>query len=249
MKHTHLFLLFVTTLFISCGQGGYNEPVYPGGGGTTPGGGSGGSTPTVQPTKAQFSYTILQPLSVVIEDNSTGDKVDYDFGDNTKKQIKPGNEITHKYTKAGTYVIKAVARNSKNETSEIHKSVTINKPEVYVAGLKYKKIDYDDRYYKFKLNDDGPWVVKTWVNSSWSDMLYSAILPYTFKFKTPVLLEHPEKYTVYTLYVYQNNKSSGDGTQCLKQDISVSDITAYPESLEVSNNSGKTVVDLMFEYK
>ena len=256
MKRTHFFLLLAAVILAACGQGGYNEPTYPGGGGsTTPSGGGGtkpggGSSETEQPAKADFTYIIQQPLIIEITDKSTGKKVDYDFGDGSATITHaPGSTFTYQYKKEGTYVIKAIAKDSKGGTNELHKSITIAKPQVYAVGIIYKKVDYDDRYYKFKLNDDGPIIIKTWVSSLWSEMLYTAILPYTFKLKTPVLLEHPDKYTYYTLYVHQSTKASGDGTQCLKQDILSKRILSYPEYIDVSNNSGNTQVRLLFEYK
>jgi len=200
--------------------------------------------------KADFTCSVMQPLSVVINDMSSGSSVEYDFGDGSTKTYLPNCKITYRYDKVGTYIIKAIA-NGTNGSSEMHKQITINTPQIYVSGITFASVDVQDEYYRFKLDDDGPIVIKTWVGPYWTtEILYSSILPKTYMIPNPVLLEHPEKYTNYTLYVYHNSKASGNGTQCLKQNIPVaSTFLKYPEYIEKSNNSGKTKVRLLLKYQ
>jgi len=239
MKTKFLMLGIVALLvccFTACNK---DEPTYDGSG-------TGG---TVKFPSASFSLEIKQPLSVVIKDNSIADYVRYNMGNGKTYTASPGEEFTYRYEKAGTYTITCSAHNRYAEVSERTVTIKIITPSVYFKGLVYLKVDNDEKYYKFKFNDDGPWIIKTWVESYYTELLYNKNLPASYILKDPVLLENPTKYTYYTLYVYWNTKQSGSGTQCLKQNVKVSDIMKYPEYIEVFNDSKRTQVRILFEYK
>lgn len=200
--------------------------------------------------EANFSYK-FKPLSVVIMDYSTGKSVTYDFGDqSTPVTISPGETITHKYNQTGRYVIKAVARNSDGDINELHSDITISAPKIYVSGMEFVRIIDEDEYFKFKLNDDGPYLIKTWIETDWlSRILYSSILPTKIRLEYPTLLENPTKHKYYTLYVYHSKTASGDGTQRLKQNITIDELLKYPDYIEKHNDADDTVVRLLLEYR
>ena len=200
--------------------------------------------------EANFSYK-FEPLSIVIMDYSTGESVTYDFGDqSTPITISPGKKITHKYNQTGRYVIKAIARNSNGDINELHCDITIPAPKIYVSGIEFARIIDEDEYFRFKLNDDGPYLVKTWVEIDWLNrILYSSILPIKVNLTSPVLLENPTKHKYYTLYVYHSKTASGDGTQRLKQNITIDELLRYPDYIEKHNDADDTVVRLLLEYQ
>lgn len=240
-----LFALFASlAVLCSCNQN--NPDVIFGSGSSTT---SGSSQKTIV-AEAAFNYTVEQPLTLVIKDHSSGDYVTYDWGNGEKEKYDPGVTIKYRYAQAGEYVVKAIAHGTAGDKDEQHKSVSIRNPYVYVKGITYLAIRNQDRYYRFKLDDDGPWVIKTWASMSYTkDILYDAILPSTWIFNELPLLENIEKHEYYTLYVYSATSLNGKDTQCLKQKIYASDILKYPEYIEKINTDKDMKVRLLFHYK
>lgn len=242
MKKYLLYLTAAAMIFCSCEK---DEPEKQQSTYTPPSSG----TTTTEETKVDFIAKVVPPLTVVIKDKSTGIHTNliYDMGDGTQiTKSKAGEMFEHRYKKAGQYRIYARTGDKQHEAG---KDVTINEPAIYAAGLTFKKVDKDGMYYRFSLDDDGPILVKTWFKSTYTPILYNSSLPYTFTFTNSVLLENPSKHDYYTLYVHYNTKQSGDGTQCLKQQIKINKFLEYPEYIEVKNNSGNTQVRLNLGYK
>lgn len=244
MKHTQFILLAIAAFAITACQ----EPNAP-----TPGGtGGGGYTPPEPITAyADFSYSIQQPLTVIIDGKSKGRSVSYDFGDGSDPE-KHGvtDKVTHKYAKEGTYKIRADVSGDKSTTDSYTMSVTLSAPKVYIDGIRYLSIDEDGEYYRAKMTDDDFWTTPdVIINTGYTPILNNSRLPYEYTFKTPVLMNHLSEDEFYTLYIYHSTKGGSDiGTQCLKQDISRIVIKLYLKTIEVSNNSG-TRVQLLMHYE
>lgn len=243
MKRFLLFLMAATAILCSCEKkdqvesntstGTYEKP-------------SGEITPGE--TKVQFTATAKAPLSVVIQDQSENIStiMYYDMGDGSKvMQKNQGERFVYRYSKEGQYIITATAAMYQMEAK---KTVTINTPSIYVVGYSYNKVDKPGKYYWSKLDDDGPWVIYTKMQTSYTPALNNSTLPYTVSFTNPALLDNPSKHSYYTLYVYWNDTQSGKGTQCLKQDVQLYKFLAYPDYIDVQNNSGNTQVRLIMGY-
>lgn len=240
MKRFLLFLMAATAILCSCEKkdqvestGTYQRPTEK----ITPG-----------ETKVQFSIMNKAPLSVIVRDQSENVStiMCYDMGDGSKViQKNPGEKFVYRYSKAGQYIITATAATYQMKAQ---KTVTINTPSIYVIGLRYDKVDESGKYYWSKLNDDGPLIVYTKMQTNYTPSLNNSSLPYTISFTNPALLDNPSKHSYYTLYVYWNDKQSGKGTQCLKQDIQLYKFLAYPDYIDVHNNSGNTQVRLIMGY-
>ena len=201
---------------------------------------------------ASFTYQVKQPYSVVITDNSVASRIEYDFGDDSEIiTITPSEQITHKYSTSGSYIIKAVAYNSKGTKNELHKDVKISDPKVYVTGMEFVRIIDEDEYFRFSLKDDGPIIIKEWVSSGWSsNILYSAILPKKILLNGPILLENIQKHTYYTLYVYHTkDQSNKEGVPRLAQKIHIGEILSGTGYVERHNDKDDTVVRLLLTYK
>lgn len=205
------------------------------------------SDDVVQPN-AKFSCYIQSPLTLVINDASTGTSVMYDFGDGSDVvTTRPNKSIAHKYKDPGNYTINAVAV-SQGKQAVLHKKVIIPKPAIYIRGTQFIRIYDQDEYFRFKVEDDG-YVPQTIVNSGWAkNILYDAILPVTSNLPTPVLLD-PTNHSYFTLYIYHSETNSGNGTQRLKKNILVSELSSYPNYIEKHNDADNTVVRLLFEYR
>lgn len=231
MKKMILLLMSIVSLmFISCDVD-YSSPAI---------------QKETQRARVDFSYKVVQPLSVTITDKSVGDYVLYDFGDGTSKQYNIGTTFNHRYTSPGVYKIKGKATG--NGSDDYTVSVTINKPDVYIIGIKYNKVDEDGEYYRAVLKDDDFFTTK-WINTEYTSVLNNSRLPYSFIFKNPVIMDGLSDDEYYTLYVYHSTSVSKDGTQCLKQDILTRQFLEYPSSIVVNNNSGNTQVELLMEYR
>lgn len=244
MKHTRFILLAIAAFaIVACKE--QNAPTP----GETEGGG--GYTPTEPITAhADFSYSIQQPLTIIIDGKNKGRSVSYDFGDGSDPE-KHGvtDKVTHRYAQAGTYKIRADVSGDNNTTDSYTTSVTLSTPKVYIDGIRYLSVDEDGEYYKAKLTDDD-FFTTTWFITEYTPILNNSRLPHDYIFKNPVLMNGLDDDDYYTLYIYHSTKGGSDsGTQCLKQDISKSRFLSYPENIRVSNNSGNTEVQLLMHYE
>lgn len=243
MKRIHFILLAIMAIFlVACKE--KNAP--------SPGGNSGGSDSGKTPsTYADFEYNFIDYNMINIKDKSIGKDAVYDFGDGEKKPIKLPYEylILHIYEKEGTYTITVQVNGEDGTIKKQSKQITIKKPQTYIAGIKYISVDVPYEYYMAKLVDDDP-ITTTWFTTDYTQaMLYPDILPQSYMFYNPILMNGLKNDEYYTLYIYHNTKNSGTGTQCLKQTIYSAVFEARLPYIEVKNNSGNTVVQLLMEYK
>lgn len=242
MKHTRFILLAIAAFaIVACKE--QNAP--------TPGGtGGGGYTPTEPITAhADFSYSIQQPLTIIIDGKNKGRSVSYDFGDGSDPE-KHGviDKVAHRYTQAGTYKIRADVSGDNSTTDSYTTSVTLSTPKVYIDGIRYLSVDEDGEYYKAKLEKDNFWGTDVFT-TGYTAILNNSRLPYGLQFKDPVLMSSIDD-DGYLLYIYHSTKGGSDsGTQCLKQSISKNKFLSYPEYIQVSNNSGNTKVQLIMHYE
>ena len=207
-------------------------------------------TPHIVSADADFTLETEVPVKVRIYDNSTGSRVVYSFGDNKEESysLPVKYAITHKYSNPGTYIVTAKAYGSDGSYKEKKQTITLKKPKVYIRGIEYRTIYKEGQYYKAILQDDD-FITTTWLNTTYSPILYSSSLPYQFILSTPKELSGLSDDDYYTLIIRYNSKASGDGTQCLKQTISTSTILYYWDYIEVSNNEGSHVVRLLMGYE
>ena len=177
--------------------------------------------------------------------------------------VKETTDPTYKYTfsKAGTYKVTLKGMwttNGKSYEKDVTKSITVqeqpkNYSKLFLTGITYVKVDVAYDYYKAKLVDDD-FFTTTWFNTAYTDMfLYSSNLPYTYTFKTRVEMNGLNEDDYYTLYVYYVQYDGAEEVQVLKQNIQSSTFknaikTAEPY-IQVSNNSGNTVVQLLCSYE
>lgn len=254
MKKAQILLMALAAiLFIACEQPQeVVKPItYPTTGGTSGQGGSGDNGGSTIETTAhvEFSCQTKAPYTVVITDKSTGYSVKYELGDGKSKICKPGETIEYRYASAGTYKIKGTASGSSSSKDDYTVSVTISKPKIYIAGVKYNKVDIDGEYYKAVLKDDD-FFTTTWLKTTYTpEVLNNSRLPYEFKLQNPKLMDGLADDSYYILYIYHATDKSKDGTQCLKQNISTSKFNECPETIVVNNDSKNTQVELMMSYK
>lgn len=254
MKKAQILLMALAAiLFIACEkpQEVVKPITYPTTGGTSGQGGSednGGST-TETTAHVEFSYETKAPYGVVIKDKSAGYSVKYEFGDGKSKTCAPGETIEYRYAGAGTYKIKGTASGSSSSKDDYTVSVTISKPKIYIAGVRYHKIDVDGEHYKAVLKDDD-FFTTTWLKTDYTkDVLNNSRLPHDFTLYNPVLMDGLADDSYYTLYIYHAADKSKDGTQCLKQTIYTTKFEECLETIRVKNNSGNTEVELLMQYK
>lgn len=194
---------------------------------------------------AKFTYEKgNKPLEINFKSTSqNASKVQWDFGDG---QTSTSATVSHKYSSAGTYTVSLTAYNG-NMTHRVSKVINVTAPErCYATGIRYDRVEYAGKYYFSKLDDDGPWVIKTWIHTSYI-LVDKANIYYNFA--TPVYLENYKKYDYYTLYTYWSNNSSKNGTQVLCQKIYTSEFASYPSEISRINNTGGTKVTLLLEWR
>lgn len=215
-----------------------------------------------------FSYSINGQTVTFTNKSETRVMVFWDFGDGqTSGETNP----THKYSKDGTYTVKLdglwiyvddpLTLNFKT----IQKTITINTggggggeqptyTKLFIYGIKYIDVDVAYDYYKAKLVDDDVFTT-TWWHTNFTDIfLYSDKLPYTYTFNAPVEMSGLNEDNYYTLYVYHSTWYEGtEEIQCLKQNIQTSTfkdaIKNAKPYIQVQNNSGNTVVQLLCSYE
>lgn len=197
-----------------------------------------------QPT-ASFTYKTKAPLTVVLANTSTNaTNFEWDFGDGTTSTEK---NPTHRYGAVGSYIITLVAQNPTG-SQQYRNSVEISKPRVFVKGIRYNSVGQLGKYYRSVCKDDD-FFTKTWWNTNYTPMLTENNLPYTYTFSSPVELTGLEGDDYYTVYVYWNDKTSGDGTQILKQSMYKAIIELYWSEYTLHNDACTTWIDVLMSYK
>ena len=198
---------------------------------------------------AYFEYEMFDNFhSLNIKDMSNGVRAIYDFGDGsaTEEITLPYEYLLfHNYTKNGTYTIKCTAYGSNGASTTYSEQVIIRDPKIYITGIEYLKVDYSGEFYKAVLKDDDIFTT-TWFTTYY---ICPEEFPYTYRFSSPVEMNGLDEDDYYTLYIYHNKYYTGDGTQCLKQNIYTQVFKACLPYIEVKNNSGNTVVHLLMDYK
>ncbi|MBR1515689.1 MAG: PKD domain-containing protein [Paludibacteraceae bacterium] len=197
-----------------------------------------------QPT-ASFSFKTEAPLKIVLTNTSTNaTSYEWDFGDGkTSTEKNP----THRYSAVGSYIITLVAKNPSG-SQQYRQTVQITAPKVFVKGLRYESVGKKGKYYKSVCKDDD-FFSGTWWNTNYTPMLTDNNLPYEYIFSSPIEMTGLSGDNYYTVYVYWNNTSSGDGTQILKQKLYTESIKLYLDELVLQNDNWDTTVSILFEYK
>ena len=129
---------------------------------------------------ASFTYKNEAPLKVVLTNTSTNaTSYEWDFGDGTSStEMNP----THRYASVGSYIITLVAKNP-GGSHQYRLTVNVPKPKVYVTGIQYMKVGKEGKYYRSVCKDDDVFTT-TWWNTSYTPMLKSSNLPYTYTFSS-----------------------------------------------------------------
>ena len=237
MRKLSAILVTMALFLVSC------EPNTPSESGQS--GGGSGNTPVVAPT-AQFSFKLQQPLAVEFTNESSNNATQllWDFGDgSTSTEANP----IHKYSSAGSYIVTLTAKNNAGSNS-IRNTVNIPVPKVYVKGIKYLQVGKPNMYYKTTCKDDDIFTT-TWFNTGYTPLLSNSNLPYDYIFTSSVLMSGLDEDNYYTIFVYWNTKTNGDGTQILKQKMSTSSIKQYPEQIVLTSDNKDTQVAVLFSYK
>ena len=197
-----------------------------------------------QPT-ASFTFKTEAPLKVVLTNTSTNaTSYEWDFGDGkTSTEKNP----THRYSAVGSYIITLVAKNPSG-SQQYRQTVQITAPKVFVKGLRYESVGKKGKYYKSVCKDDDLFS-GTWWNTNYTPMLTDNNLPYEYIFSSPIEMTGLSGDNYYTVYVYWNNTSSGDGTQILKQKLYTESIKLYLDELVLQSDNWDTMISILFEYK
>lgn len=197
-----------------------------------------------QPT-ANFTYTTKAPLTVVLTNTSAyATSYEWDFGDGT---ISTEKNPTHRYSSVGSYIITLVAQNPVG-SQQYRQSIKISAPKVYIRGIRYNDVGKTGKYYKSICKDDDLFT-NTWWNTGYTPMLSNNNLPYSYIFSSSIEMTGLSGDNYYTVFVYWNNSTSGDGTQILKQKMYTEDIQKYPAELGLINDNLDTYISVLFEYK
>lgn len=198
-----------------------------------------------QPT-ASFTFKTEAPLKVVLTNTSTNaTSYEWDFGDGTTSTEK---NPTHRYESIGSYIITLVAKNPSG-SQQYRATVNIPKPKVYVTGIQYLKVGQEGKYYKSVCKDDD-FIVKTWWDTNYTPMLRASALPYTDLFDSPVEMTGLDGDEYYTIYIYWNDKTSGNGTQILKQKLYTMEINLlYADYYHLASDANTTQIRILMSYK
>lgn len=197
-----------------------------------------------QPT-ASFTFKTEAPLKVVLTNTSTNaTSYEWDFGDGTTSTEK---NPTHRYESIGSYIITLVAKNPSG-SQQYRTTVNIPKPKVYVTGIQYLKVGQEGKYYRCVCKDDD-FFTNTWWSTNYTPMLTASKLPYTYPFSSPIEMTGLDGDEYYTVYVYWNDKTSGDGTQILKQKMYTMAINLYEDYYYLASDANTTQIRILMSYK
>ena len=229
----HYLLLLLAIAIVGCEP---NEP-YPG---------TGYVPKKAQPT-SNFTHT-ASGLTVKFTNQSKNASTYYwDFGDGkTSTEKNP----THTYTEAGTYIVALDAINGEKKNTK-RMSITVKEPtEVRIVGIRFDKVGLDGKYWSIKLDDSGPYSIKTWLETE-PIRLYQSETPQSYKLTNPTYLTNISKHKYYTLYAYWSDNSSKGFTQRLKQNIyrDTEMYNGYPTEITKKNNAGDTQITLLLEWR
>ena len=197
-----------------------------------------------QPT-ASFTYKTEAPLKVVLTNTSTNaTSYEWDFGDG-KTSIE--QNPTHRYSAVGSYIITLVAKNPTG-SQQYRQTVKISAPRVFIKGIRYNYVGKNGKYYRSVCQDDD-FFTNTWWKTGYTPMLTDSNLPYSYIFPSPVEMTGLSGDNYYTVYVYWNNTTSGDGTQILKQKMYKESIMLYLDEIGIQTDNRDTNISVLFEYK
>jgi len=231
---SHLFIFAaIVAACISCNT--KNEPTSP-----TP---SPTPTPVVYTPKASFTAKVVQPMTVILTNNST-DALSYiwDFGDG---QMSTDKQPVHTYTKIGIYEIKLTAMRDEKQSMATTK-VTIEKPKhIFISGFTFQQVPYNNKYYYVKVIDDD-FFTTTWLRTT-ATLLNNSILPYNFMLKNPVEMTGLAEDNYYVMQLYYNTEATGDGTLVEGYKIPTTKILEYPAGLIATGTNNKLTI--YFEYE
>jgi len=235
-----IFILCVAPAIIACEK---QDPINQGGNG-------GGTTPSTENASCSFTYKV-DGLKVEFKNTSTGlSSYSWDLGDG---HIVYETNPTWTYEMSGNYkvTLKGVSKSNK-EYSQTQTITIESKTEEYIiSGYKLYSIPYTNKYYlwmcegmKLDGNED------FFFNTSYTPKLSNSDIPYTYHFTHPVLLEDIHSYSYLTITVqYCATQEYGDGTQCLRQKLQVSDILKKKDEYILTSDNGKTKIGILMEYR
>lgn len=210
-----------------------------------------GTTPTQENASCSFTYKV-DGLKVEFKNTSKGDMLHYtwDLGDgHTVYDTNP----TWTYEMSGTYkvTLKGVSKLN-NEYSQTQTITVKSKTEEYIiVGYKLYSIPYTNKYYLWMCEGTSTNGEEDFFfNTVYTPKLTSSNIPYTYNFEHPVLLEDIHLYSYYTITIqYCATQEYGDGTQCLKQKLLVSDILKKKNEYIITSDNGKTKIGILMEYR
>lgn len=218
-------------LLASCG--GYNTPDRPT---TNPNIGS--ASPV-----ASFSYKTSHPFYVHFT-NTSEDAAYYswNFGDGTTSSEK--NPI-HKYSGKGVYNVVLTAKGN-GKTDTYAKNITVVAPtKCYITGIIYEKIPKNNEYYNIRFTDDYVLFETLYWYTDWV-MLSSANIPYKYMLKSKKQIDF--SVSEYVMRLYQNESTSGTGTQKAKHSVYPSNIKSkYAECVSCTTNNSKVTMILEWQ--
>ena len=216
----------------------------------------------INSTNVDFTYS-ADYLTVTLTAQCDAKVTRFAWFVNGEGIVETGSKsYTYTFAKAGTYQVTLKGKwttNGKSYEKDVTKNITVQeKPKEYsklfLTGITYVDVDVWYDYYKAKLVDDD-FFTTTWFATDYPEMfLYSNNLPYTQTFASPVEMNGLDEDDYYTLYVYHSTWYEGtEDIQVLKQTIQSSTFknaikTAEPY-IQVSNNSGETIVRLLCSYE
>lgn len=234
-----LILALATLVFVACKE--QNTPSQ---------GGDGGTTPPTENANCSFTYKV-DGLKVEFKNTSTNIvSYTWDFGDG---HVVYNTNPTWTYEMSGTYkvTLKGVSKSNKEYSQTQYVTVKSKVEEYIVTGYKLYSIPYNNKYYMWmcegtKTNGEEDFAFYT----IYTPKLTSSSIPYTYNFEHPVLLEDIHSYSFYTITVqYSATQEEGAGTQCLKQQLLVSDILQKKGEYILTSDNGKTKIGILIEYR
>lgn len=223
MKRAHIFLI-AAVLLCSCQK------------------------PTEQ-TGVDFAFERIAPLMFQFTNLSSGyAEYRWDFGDG---MFSMGYDALHTYESTGTYTVSLTATTESGSRSIHQRTVDVSAPDVYIAGVTYYRIPYENRYYKVVIKDDAL-LPSSWdFQTQYTPMIDNTYLPYLYEFTTPRLMESLTTHEYYSVQVIrtENASSSSGDISCMKQRLNVRDILQYNPEYVLQTESGSTAIGVIMEYR